>query len=313
MSYRFTREDASLEAGLRRVACDQLDRALAEADDASSFDETVHAVRKRCKKLRGLVRLVRPAFAGYRRENAALRDAARLLAPVRDAAAAIETFDGLMAHFADEVDEAAFAELRAWLVERHRLGRAEIDAAGALADTRARLAAVRERAGGWALDTGGFDAAAGGLAKTHRRAVKAMKRARKDGDAARMHAWRKRVKYHWYHARLLNGCWPKAMKAHARAAHALSDRLGDHHDLAVLAETLGLAASPPPETGLDDRARREAFAGLLARRQAGLAADAFALGDMLLAEETDALVARWAGYWAAWRRHHGRAVHGLAA
>ena len=47
---------------------------------------TVHDVRKRCKKVRGLLRLVRPGLGpDYRRANADVRDAARELSSLRDA------------------------------------------------------------------------------------------------------------------------------------------------------------------------------------------------------------------------------------
>lgn len=45
--------------GVREIADDQLGTALAEIDDNEDRHDAVHEVRKRCKKVRGLMRLVR--------------------------------------------------------------------------------------------------------------------------------------------------------------------------------------------------------------------------------------------------------------
>ena len=78
MAYRFSVTDRSVQAGVRRIACEQIDKAIAEIENTElPLDETIFQIRKRCKKIRGLLRLVRPSFDGYARENAIFRDAAR--------------------------------------------------------------------------------------------------------------------------------------------------------------------------------------------------------------------------------------------
>lgn len=65
MSFSFRRSDGSVEAAVRRIAVRQIDRAL-EQIEAPDLEQAarVHEARKRCKKLRGLIRLVRPVFDG---------------------------------------------------------------------------------------------------------------------------------------------------------------------------------------------------------------------------------------------------------
>jgi len=298
MAYRFQFDDRSVEAGLRRIALDQIDRALAEIDDpALEPHATVHQVRKRCKKLRGLVRLVRPAFGGYKAENAAARDAARALSGLRDTEALIEAYDALVARYGEEVDRRAFAPVRRRLTLRQQEAADGADVERALAAVRDDMAAARERAAGWRLDEveNGFDALAGGLAKTYRRARKAMAGAREAPTEETVHEWRKRAKYHWYHARLLAPMWPGPMRAHRDAAKRLSDMLGDHHDLAVLRRTVaGDRAAFGPAAAVTR------FERLAARRQGELEAEGFALGARLLAEPPKALARRWGAYWNAW-------------
>lgn len=78
MSYRLGRREPVVEA-TRRIAMEQLDTATGEIDDAGlPPDKTIRQVRKRCKMLRGLIRLVRPPFEStYQQENIFLRETAR--------------------------------------------------------------------------------------------------------------------------------------------------------------------------------------------------------------------------------------------
>jgi hypothetical protein len=58
----------SVEAGIRRIVGEQLDAALV-APAQLDHHQAVHEVRKRCKRIRGALRLVRPVFEhDYRRE-----------------------------------------------------------------------------------------------------------------------------------------------------------------------------------------------------------------------------------------------------
>src|SRR5262245_10879006 len=113
MAYRFRRDIASVQDGVREIAGE----LIVEAIDCASakrknVDEVIHSARKSCKKLRGLIRLVRPVFGGYEAENAAFRDAGRGLSALRDLGVLIQTYDDLLATYADEVDRPAFASIR---------------------------------------------------------------------------------------------------------------------------------------------------------------------------------------------------------
>ncbi len=291
MAYSFRHSDKSVEAGLRRIARSQLDKMLEELDGLDRGG-AVHQGRKRCKKLRGLVRLVRPHFPGYKKENAAFRDAARLLSDARDRAAMIEAFNRIAVHFEDEIDPYALAPIRQQLEER----RNDVDedaVAGRLERFRAAMRAARERAEDWTLECDGPDAFEGGIEKTYARAADAMANARKKRDGDALHEWRKRVKYHWHHARLLKRGRPELMKPEAEAAHNLSDMLGDHHDLVVFQTQIRDGALKA------DGAEGELFKGLLEARRTALEEKAFATGALVCSEKPENLAKRWAGYWAA--------------
>src|ERR1700761_6944167 len=84
--YKFDPAGEPVEAAFRAIALSQLDEALSDLDKGDSDGRSVvHEARRRCKKLRGLLRLVRPALPDFATENAAVRDAAALLSHLRDA------------------------------------------------------------------------------------------------------------------------------------------------------------------------------------------------------------------------------------
>src|SRR6056297_791651 len=238
MPFRIKRKE-SVQQAIRRIADEQLGKGLDEIADADlDRHETVHQVRKRCKKLRGLIRLTRPAFEKrYQLENAALRDAARLISDIRDAATSISTYDALMDRFGDQVNRSAFGPLRAQMTRRlNDLPDQRID--DRLRQVADAFQSVRGRLDEWALAEDGFEAIAGGLSKTRSRAGKRLAKARKTPTTEALHELRKRVKYHWYHMRLLRGLWPAVNKAWAKELDRLSDVLGDDHDLAVFSEQI---------------------------------------------------------------------------
>jgi hypothetical protein len=84
---------------------------------------------------------------------------------------------------------------------------------------------------------------------------------------------------------LLHAAAPDLLRARKASLDRLGEMLGDHHNLAVLGDTLA-------ERG--DGGVREA----ITEQQAILASDAFALGRQLTAEKPTALRDRFEQYWA---------------
>ncbi len=295
MSFRI-RPGASTRKNLRRLGRRELDRALAaiEDPDALGMHETVHDVRKRCKKVRAVLRLYRPGLgAEYRRANDDVRDAARELSPLRDAHATLATFDELVAAtHGERLPGDALAGVRAGLARRAHDAERD-DPAPALAAAGRRLARARERVDRWSPDD---DVAIvlKGLAANYRDGRRAFREARdRPGDEA-FHDWRKRTKYAWHHVTLLEPVAPSALRPLRRRLKDLSDGLGDDHDLAVLAAML---RSAPADFGGDGA--REALALIHAAR-ADLQDRCLRLGARIYAEPPKALRARVAGYWWAW-------------
>jgi hypothetical protein len=77
--------DASVEPAVRRMAVEQIDKAVGELTaDHLDRHEGVHQARKRFKKIRAVVRLARGSPGGtYSAENAWFRDIERELSAAR--------------------------------------------------------------------------------------------------------------------------------------------------------------------------------------------------------------------------------------
>lgn len=236
----------------------------------------MHEFRKRCKKIRGLVRLVRPGFDHYSDENAWFRDRAAAVSEVRDAASMQECLAALIARYRDDLGEQPFAEVGGWLERRAAELTARSGTAARLRQIRDELGSARERVSDWEIVDSGITAVQEGVAKTYRRARKGMNRAAQEPSAENFHEWRKRVKYYRYHCRLLTDAWPRVFRALHKESRRLSDLLGDDHDLAVLRETLVAATDrigPPIE--------HSALLALIDRRSAELRGWSLTLGRRL--------------------------------
>lgn len=289
----------ALDADVRRIGHEQIDRALAVLAD-TSLDEAarVHAARKRCKKLRALVRLVRPQLGKkrYRGLNRHFRDAARRVSDTRDAAVFVATYDRVCERFAGEIDRRGTASIRAALTRRLQ-ARERTPGSDARLE---RLSEDLER--GHALidaielhgEEGGFDAVCGGFVAVHDRARVDREAAAASRSAEAFHEWRKRVKYHRHHLKLLRALWPVPMKALHDEASRLGELLGDAHDLAAL--DAHLAAEPD---GLGNPRHVESFTGFARTLRAELEAAALPLGNRSFAEKGKRVAKRLALWHAA--------------
>lgn len=242
MSYRLE-ESETLAEGLRRIAREELDAALIHlrGEGSAEEEERVHETRKSMKKVRAILRLVRKEIGSdaYDRENQALRDAGRVLAPVRDAQVLVDTLAGLDERAGESISERDLGKIAAALEKRRQSARKQVlgdgDAFAAVAEA---VADARGRIDGWPIgrtDSKAFEAS---LKKTYKRGRAGFEDAYEEGTPKAFHEWRKRVKYHWYHVRLLEPAAEAEIGVVVEATDQLSDLLGLDHDYAVLAEAI---------------------------------------------------------------------------
>ena len=283
-----------VEDAVRRIALEQVDRAIAEIDNKRlARDEAVHQARKRCKKIRAVARLVRPVFGNhYEFENAFFRDTADELGGLRDAQVLLKTYDALT-EANDGVDRRHFNSVRQRLVERSKEVASNTAAQNErLGKVRKRFSEARARIASWKLDADGFNAIEGGLLKTYVRGRKAMRLAYEQFSATAFHEWRKRVGYHRYHVRLLRNLWRPVFQPLRHELENLADLLGDDHDFAVLH-----AALTNKSAGFGNGKDLRSLLDLIDCKSAELREKARLLGERIYVDKPKQLGKRFRAYW----------------
>lgn len=285
MAYRLDpTSDPSEE--LRRIAGEQARKALHDLA-GKSLREGVHEARKRFKKIRALLRLFGPHLGGhYESENVRFRDAGRLLAPIRDATSLIEVLNVL-----EKQSKTSFGPVGDGLARRREEMENESLSNGPLKEVRRTIRRALDDISTWSLDLGG-DRFPKGFEKTYTRGCGAHRKTRKHATAERLHELRKRVKYHRYHCRLMEASWEAPLATREKEAHALTDLLGEHHDLSGLNHLL---LGDPANFGGPEPV--EKFLRCSGARCAELELHALDLGARLYAEKPKHLSRRMRRYW----------------
>ena len=302
MSYQL-QADEKLPSGVKRIALEQMDEALAYLDaSGDDLDKAVHESRKCFKKVRGLLRLVRQEIgeAVFQAENACFRDAGRLLAGLRDSAVMIRTLDSILAEFDETAALDPYENLRESLVDIYQETRQRV-----VAEEQARLQAAemvqgaRQRVPDWPLADESFTAVAGGLQKIYKRGRNRLAEARVTPTAETLHEWRKRAKYLWYSLRLLQPRWPEQMAALTDDIGGLSEILGDEHDLAQLQALLipaQTSVDKRPTLFYDERASQTLLSHI-ERKRTALQTQAFRQGQPIFAASPKAFIEHMQAHW----------------
>jgi hypothetical protein len=291
MSFRF-KLDEPIAEGVSRIGLEQIAAAKA-ALAATDIAKGVHDARRCLKRLRALLRLVRPALEerDYRREMRRLAAIAQMLSGARDAHVMQQTLAKLAGRFVTLSRSAK--RLRKALPNgaERKAGR---DSAGTTRRAQAGLDQARALFAGIARQPIAFEHLAEGLQRSYRKARRTYREAYRHPADEAFHAWRKSAQQHWRHMQLLSRSWPDVLGGRASEAKELSRLLGDDHDLAVLADFVTRHSSNALPT--EERAE---LLRICRSCQAEIRARAKPHGARLLAEPAKSLGARLAVYWSA--------------
>lgn len=291
MAYRFKLNEP-FDKGFRRIALEQI--ASAEQSLTATADRTagVHEARKSLKRLRALLRLVRPSLGekNFRAFDSAFRDTARLLSDARDRHVLLETLGKLEVRYELGAGDPTAAA-------RAVIGSNEQEPAPSVAgadvnDATLRLKKTARRFSAVKLNSNSFKVAGDGLEACYRLGRKHFNSAFANGTDEAFHEWRKSVQQHWRQMALLSNAWPACFDSRVEAARDLSELLGDDHDLALLAAFV--RSLKPVE--LRDRDCKDLLR-LCLRRQGEIRASAAPRGAILFAEKAGALRRRVEVYW----------------
>ncbi len=296
--------EESLPDGIKRIVQEQIDRAMWQlTDPPESRDKGVHDARKCFKKIRAVLRLVRDEIGEeiFKQENACYRNAGRRLAAVRESAILIQTFDNICGRFADQLAPNAFAGARDELEAIHQATyRKIIEDESVVAEVVDTLQTARLRIADWPVMHDDFSAQSDGLRRVYRRGRNRMADAYAAPSPESFHEWRKRLKYLWYHMRILKHVWFNQLKTLVDELDEMAERLGDAHDLAEL--RLVILARPEM---FRNQGELQVLVALTEYWQHELEAAARPLGERIYVERPRAFVNRIAAYWQTWQAEMG--------
>ncbi len=292
MSYRLDPAMPMSEA-VRRVAFGELEIAHGALATPPERHSGVHSARKCLKRLRSMLLLVRPGmpepvFANLTDRLAVI---ARGLAPARDAHALIDAVDKLERETGPGPGQGPIQSLRGWLHKRRHAAEQNLERSAA-SDAMRALLEVRPAFAGLAVYPDDFRSVAKGLRRCYRTARQSFQHGFAEDRDEDLHEWRKGVQHHWRQMQLLAPCWPSELNARAEAARALSQILGDDHDISLLTR---LVSTPTMTFGSPDETA--AFLKRCRRRHKALRKDASALGERLFAERSRPFAERIEAYW----------------
>jgi CYTH domain-containing protein/CHAD domain-containing protein len=286
----------STQGEIRRVARERLDDAIGHLDAVIAgepgvdIESAVHEVRKRCKEMRGLARLVRSDLGDeFTPFEQLVKGAASQLSALRDAHAVLATFDRLLDAHPDEVDVQSVRDRQA---EASAAATAAIEGGDErILKARALLIQACEHSADWTMPRG-FAPLGDGLAVTYARGRRGLRRAEQLPTNYRFHQLRKAVKYLWYQTRLLHDAAPSVLGPLVDQLDGLADALGDDHDLAVLVDLLDAEPDRFGTPGCVVHVRQ-----LATRQQDELRVAAYRSGATIYAEPTSAFRRRIRSYW----------------
>lgn len=239
MSYTF-RPERAFTGDFKRVGVEQFEQATGILRlRPDGMHEAIHQARKSFKRVRALYRLVAsdaPLFQSQ--ENARIRDMARNLSAVRDAAALVENARYLQEGARSQEEERALDHVCLRLVERRdRIADSQTDIEDRIAATIVNCERAMAALGHVAFDDSRrktADRLAKGWRRTLKRAARALEACQESTEAASFHELRKRAQDYRMHLALMRQAWPSAMEAKRLDAKALVEVLGHLNDLDVM-------------------------------------------------------------------------------
>jgi CHAD domain-containing protein len=290
--------DETIASGVMRIADQEIGRAIRRIEHPTRERAAdVHEVRTSIKKIRAMLRLVRPVIPerAFTRENAALRSAARHLSGARDAAVARRTITRC-AKTTGRKPAVQSTLLDLLLPEESHESPDVVERAMAI--VAGELKVIRARLGRLHLCESEWEAIEPGLRKVMRQCRRRMRVAIESDEDEDFHRWRIRVKNLYHELQLVESIWPKRLGKMLACLRKLQRRIGDLHDVAVAKALLAAnAATPATREKIDPIVER------LDARAARLKRDSRKLGHQLFDKKPGTLLKKLRRRWRKWSDH----------
>lgn len=274
MSYSI-KQNENVEKQSQKVAFSQLKKSIKEIENSTlGMAEKIHRLRKRCKKMRALLRVIRPELEEdtlYDEQNQYFKETANRFSATRDKKVLIDSFEKIISKYSLNKNRYIhiLKSIESMQVQSKEAVQKQFDL------YRAEYERNRKNIKRYTLKKKGPKALDKGLKKGYRKAKKLQKRAYATELDKDFHQWRKWVKYHWYQIRLIEKNKKCILGARADSLKVLAGILGEEHDLSVFKSYL---------QGIKCKNKVD-FIDCLKQEQDTLRSKAKKLGDKLFCEK----------------------------
>lgn len=259
MAYRFRKKDKSLGHGARRIAREQVDKAIAAIDENGAPEQAVREIRERCRRIISLLRLVRAQHGEYDKEHKFFHRIQRDLGAAGDGRSIDEAFRAIRSQLSKKnqrqldlgqheslaIDDAEMlisqlAKIRRRFVKaRKRIGNWQFAPAHTNADTDAPThtnadtdtPAPSDDAHAPADTNSDHAQLARAFTTTLGDARQLYEQAGPEFSESELHQLRKLIRTHWHHLRLFRSAGPAAMRRREKHARQTVQTMGQQRDL----------------------------------------------------------------------------------
>jgi CHAD domain-containing protein len=293
--------DRPLKRSVRKIAQRLIDDCLEKlaVTAPSERDEAIHDARKSLKKLRSLLRLIRPALSksDYKQQNERFRDAGLPLTQARDLKILIESFDGVVKECVPEGDPPpSLVELRTTVLAELFREHEQLQSDGELDSIASHLKEARDDVRKWSRVPDRWRTLSRGLKATYMRVLEARDAVENDSTVEKCHEWRKQVRYLRYGLGLVRFLNPDRLKALVEEIDRVNKLLGSSRDLTLLKKRLSEEVAVSSDGALNERLN-----AVIDRRRDEVTTEACRLAGELFAADPEEFVSGLKADWKAIR------------
>lgn len=243
MAFHFEHHEPLADAA-RRVVCGQIESALQLlTGDTTARKTVVHETRKCFKRIRATLQLIDfDPPEKFEEESRRYRNLGRMLANQRDADVLPETFDKLIRDYTKHLEGLTLSRERSFIARHTRTLLAGENFSRIKSELARELEKARSSVSDWRFNK--VDSltvasiAPSVIKKAYSRAKDNFLIVCQNPSSDKMHNWRKRIKDMLYQSQLLSDTALAFSPTHSKRLDHLAERLGEHHDLALLQEVV---------------------------------------------------------------------------
>lgn len=243
MAFHFEHHEPLADAA-RRIVRGEIESALQLlTGNATDRKVVVHETRKCFKRIRATLQLIDfDPPERFEEESSRYRNLGRVLANQRDADVLPETFDKLISDYTNHLEGLTLSRERSFIARHTSALLAGENFSRIKSELARELEKARSSVSDWRFNKAGSlsvtSIVPATIKKAYSRAKDNFLTVCQNPSSDKMHNWRKRIKDLLYQSHLLSDTDLTFSPAYSKRLNNLAERLGEHHDLALLQEVV---------------------------------------------------------------------------